>query len=80
MFDAPTTSPEAIAEECYIKKDIYQSLFLHADVDDADDRDVLEMICSLVEALFVLRDDFVAWGKDDISMSDWWAFGRATAS
>ena len=57
-FDKPVDDPALIEEEMSNKLDVVQHLFLHN-----MDPEITEMVCSLVEAAFVLRDDLIVWGR-----------------
>ena len=57
MFNKPT--PQFAHEEIDITLDIYTRLL--------DDRDVQEVICLLVQYIYDLRDDLIAWGRDDLT-------------
>jgi hypothetical protein len=57
----PTTAQVLIDEEVYNKLDVYQYLFLD------NDPDVSRMLCELMQAVFAVREDLIAWGRDDLN-------------
>ena len=61
LINQPTTAGVLIDEEVYNKLDVYQCLFLDSDPD------VSPMFCNLMQAIFDVRDDLIAWGKDDLN-------------
>jgi hypothetical protein len=59
LFNEPT--PELANDEFNNMLDVYTYLYVN------DNPDAQQQICCLVEAIYILRDDLIAYGRDDLN-------------